>query len=109
MESQVYFADEKLKETYDKLVESKTEEQELHKWISRAIYYLKQNAFCGIQVKKELIPKKYVQKYQIDNLWEYDLPKVWRLLYSVARDRIIILSIILEWMGHKDHERRFGY
>ena len=109
MESQVYFVDEKLKETYNKLVESKTEEQELHKWISRAIDDLKQNAFCGIQVKKELIPKEYTQKYQIDNLWKYDLPKGWRLLYSVARDGIIVISIILEWMDHKDYERRFGY
>jgi Txe/YoeB family toxin of Txe-Axe toxin-antitoxin module len=109
MESQVYFADEKLKEVYDSLEESKTEEQELHKWISRAIDDLKQDAFSGIQIKKEFIPKEYIQKYAIDNLWKYDLPKGWRLLYSVSRDGIIVLSIILEWMDHKNYERRFGY
>ncbi len=109
MESQVYFADEKLKEAYNKLEESKAEEKELYKWISRAIEDLKHDAFSGIQVKKELIPKEYILKYQIDNLWKYDLPRGWRLLYSVAREGIIVLSIILEWMDHKNYEKRFGY
>ena len=109
MESEVYFADEKLKETYNKLEDSKAEEKELHKWISRAIDDLKQDAFVGIQIKKELFPAEYVQKYNIDNLWKYDLPKGWRLLYTVGKDGIIVLSIILEWMDHKNYERRFGY
>ena len=109
MESQVYFADEKLKEVYEKLKDARTEEQEIYKWISRAIEDLKINAFTGIQVKKEQIPKEYIQKYGIDNLWKYDLPKGWRLLYSIARDGVLVLSILLEWMDHKNYERRFGY
>jgi len=109
MKSEVYFADEKLKKVYDTLEDSKTEEKELHKWISRAIDDLKADAFSGIQVKKELIPKEYIKDYNIDNLWKYDLPKGWRLLYSVSRDGIIVLSIILEWMDHKNYERRFNY
>lgn len=48
MESQVYFADEKLKEAYDSLEEDKAEEQELHKWIFRAIGDLKRDSFVGI-------------------------------------------------------------
>jgi hypothetical protein len=50
-----------------------------------------------------------LKKYKIDNLWKYDLPKAWRLLYSVARDEIIIISIILEWLPHKEYEKRFKY
>jgi len=37
------------------------------------------------------------------------IPNGWRLIYSVANGEIKILSIILEWMSHKDYERRFGY
>ena len=75
----------------------------------RAIHDLRQNAFAGIQVPKRLIPKEYIQKYKINNLWKYDLPKGWRLIYSVANGQVCILSIVLEWMSHKDYERRFKY
>jgi len=109
MKSTVAFADEKLKEAYNKLKDSKVEDQELYKWINRAIQDLQGDAFCGIQVPKRLIPKIYIDKYQIDNLWKYDFPRGWRLLYSVAREGIVIVSILIEWMDHKNYERRFGY
>lgn len=70
---------------------------------------MEENAFCGIQIPKRLIPKTYLRKYGVDNLWKYDLPEGWRLLYSVRRDEIIVVSIILEWPPHKEYERRFGY
>lgn len=109
MKSVVYFGDEKLKEAYLKLQTTKVEDKMLYKWVSRAINDLQENAFCGIQVPKRLIPKVYIDKYNIDNLWKYDLPKGWRLLYSVAKEEIYVISIILEWMNHKDYERRFNY
>ena len=68
-----------------------------------------QNAFCGTQIPKRLFPKEYIQKYGITNLWKYDLPKAWRLLYSVAKDEVVVISIILEWFDHKEYERRFKY
>ena len=61
MKSQVNFADEKLKDAYEKLETSKTEDKILHKWINRAIEDLAENAFCGIQVPKKLIPTEYIQ------------------------------------------------
>ncbi len=109
MKSIVYFGDEKLKDAYDKLKTSRVEDQTLYKWISRAIDDLEENSFCGIQIPKKLIPKVYIDKYGIDNLWKYDLPKGWRLIYSVANDEVCIISIILEWMNHKDYEKRFNY
>lgn len=109
MKSIVHFGDEKLKEAYETLKTSKVEEQLLYKWISRAIDDLSNNAFCGIQIPKRLIPKIYIEKYNIDNLWKYDLPKGWRLIYSVTNEGVCILSIILEWMDHKEYEKRFNY
>jgi Txe/YoeB family toxin of Txe-Axe toxin-antitoxin module len=102
----VAFADEKVKEAYELL---KKENPELFKFIERAIDDLKKDPYCGIAIQKRLIPKIYIKKYNIDNLWKYDLPGAWRLLYSVISDRIKIISIILEWMDHKQYERRFGY
>ena len=107
--SKIKFADEKVRQAFEELRNSKTEGQALHKFLSQAFENLKEDAFTGIQIPKKLIPKEYLQKYGIDNLWKYNLPNAWRLLYSVARDEIIVVAIILEWMPHKDYEKRFGY
>jgi Txe/YoeB family toxin of Txe-Axe toxin-antitoxin module len=109
MKSEIKFAEEKLKESFDKLKESKTEDKKLYEWINRALDDLEENAFCGIQVAKRLIPKSYIQKYGIGNLWKYDMPRGWRLLYSVANNEINVLSIILEWVDHKEYEKRMKY
>lgn len=102
----VAFADEKVKEAAQLL---KKEDPELYKFIERAIEDLKKDTFCGTSIPKKLIPKIYIKKYNIDNLWKYDLPGAWRLLYSVAGDKVKIVAIILEWLDHKEYERRFGY
>ncbi len=109
MKSKIVFADIKVKEACEKLKDSKTEDKQLHQWLIRAFKDLEQNAFSGIQIPKKLIPKGYIQKYSIDNLWKYNLPNAWRLIYSVAGDKVIVISIIIEWMDHKKYERRFGY
>ena len=109
IKSRVFFADEKLKKDFENLEKGKYSEKEIYLWIKRAIDDLKLNAHRGIQVPKKIIPKKYIQKYGIDNLWKYDLPRGWRLIYSVANESIEVISIVLEWMDHKEYERRFKY
>ena len=109
MECKVVFADKKLKVAFEKLKDCKTEDKKLFKWLNRAFDDIAENAFCGIQIQKKQIPKKYIDKYDLDNMWKYNLPNAWRLLYSVARDEIIIISIILEWLPHKEYERKFDY
>jgi Txe/YoeB family toxin of Txe-Axe toxin-antitoxin module len=108
MKSEVYFVDEKIKESYENLKEGKFEDKRLYEYIGRAIEDLKKDYSAGIHVPKKLIPKDY-KKYGIDNLWKYDLPNGWRLMYSVADDEVKIISIVLEWLDHKNYERRFGY
>jgi len=109
MKSKIKYAEEKVKKSLEELKNSRTEDQKLFKWINRAMDDLEENAFCGIQIQKKLIPKIYIEKYGIDNLWKYDLPKGWRLIYSVVNGEVQILSIILEWMSHKEYEKRFKY
>ena len=62
-----------------------------------------------LQTPKKLWPKDYVKKYNIDNLWKYDLPNAWRLIYTIKADQITVLAVVLEWFDHKDYERRFRY
>ena len=59
--------------------------------------------------KKKVNPKELKQKYNIDNLWIYNLRKDWRLLYSIGKDEIELIAVVLDWMNHKDYERLFGF
>jgi len=85
-------------------------EDPIKKGISRAIKDLQQNAFSGIQIPKRLWPKDYIKKYGINNLWKYDLPNSWRLIYTITpENEVELISAILEWFDHKEYERRFKY
>lgn len=109
MKTRVVFADARLKKAFEDLKDSRTEDKRLYEWLVRAFKDLEKDAFCGTQVQKKLIPKEYTKKYGIDNLWKYNLPNAWRLIYSIAADKVIVISIIIEWMDHKSYEKRFKY
>jgi Txe/YoeB family toxin of Txe-Axe toxin-antitoxin module len=106
MECKVKFVDEKLKLAFEDIEHS---DPRLHKEIEKALNDICQNAFCGRNVKKELIPKEFIKKFEINNLWIYNLRADWRLLYTIGRDEIEVLALILDWMNHKDYERLFGF
>ena len=104
--SRVVFISDELEKNFHSL----KEDDPIKKSIVRAIKDLKQNAFSGIQIPKRLFPKEYVQKYGVKNLWKYDLPKGWRLIYTVTPDNEVdLISAILEWFDHKEYEKRFKY
>ena len=107
--SEIYFVDENLKKAFEELKSGTSEETRLYEWLKRAFEDMQQNAFCGIQISKRLIPTEYTKRYGIRNLWKYNLPDAWRLLYSVQGSEVKIISIVLEWMNHKNYDRKFGY
>lgn len=107
--SDIRFIDENIQEALYKLEKGDDSERELFKFINQAFDNIEENSFCGIQIPKKIIPKEYTSKYDIKNLWKYDLPKGWRLIYSVVNDEIVVVSLVLEWMNHKEYEKRFKY
>ena len=100
----VQFANEKVREAFDKL-----DDKDLKKLIERAFCDIEANPFCGIQIPKDRIPNEYTKKFGIKNIWKYNLPNAWRLIYSVEGGEIFVVTIILEWLDHKEYERRFHY
>ena len=100
----VGFISQKLKHQFDTL-----KDKQLYHFIDHAIDDLKKNPACGTKIQKKLWPKEYKKKYEITNLWKYDLPSGWRLLYSVANGDVVVLAIIIEWFSHKEYERKFKY
>jgi len=105
----VAFADASVRKAYEELEGGRFEEKELKKHIDTAIRDLKESPFCGIMIPSKLWPKEYVLKFKVNNLWKYDLPRGWRLVYFVAGNEIEIVSIILEWFDYEKYEKRFGY
>jgi hypothetical protein len=80
------------------------------KAIIRAIKDIKENCYCGRNVRKKLIPKTLIDKYKLNNLWIYNLPSSWRLLYSLTTSgEIELIAVVLNWMNHKDYERLFKF
>ncbi len=105
----VAFITLKIKQEWEALKDGKFEDKQLYKFINRSIDDLKANPTCGIKITKHLWPKEYVRKFGITNLWKYDLPNAWRLIYTIETDEIRIVNIILEWFDHKEYEKRFKY
>ena len=102
----VGFIDEKAEKEYHR---AKEENPILFKFLERATDDLKVNPRVGTKIPSKLWPREYVQNYRIDNLWKYDLPNAWRLMYTIVKDEIRIVSVLLEWLDHKNYEKRFGY
>ena len=95
MKCDVMFANEKVKEAFDKLDSGKYEEKQLKQFLIRALEDISKNAFCGIRIPKKLIPEEYVKRYNIHNTWKYNLPDGWRLIYSVENNQLYVISIVL--------------
>ncbi len=107
--SKVKFIDEKTKKAFEELSTGNIDERKIYQWLIRAFKDLEENAFSGIQIPKRLIPQEYIKNYDIHNLWKYNLPDAWRLLYSVENQEILVVTIVLDWMDHKSYEKKFNY
>jgi predicted CopG family antitoxin len=76
-------------ETYSKL-EKEAEQSKTSKMILEAINKKKEliriNPHYGEPVAKKLIPKEYLEKYQITNLFHVELPGFWRMNYTLTNN-----------------------
>ncbi|MBU0762773.1 MAG: hypothetical protein KKD39_07075 [Candidatus Altiarchaeota archaeon] len=107
--SKVQFADDKVKKAFLELGKGSQDEKQLQQFLIRAFNDIEENCFCGIQIPKKLIPKEYLKKYNVKNLWKYNLPDAWRLIYSIENGKLLVIAIVLEWMDHTNYERKFKY
>lgn len=81
---------------------------ELKKHIDDAMDLLKLDLFRGNKIEKKLWPKRYIDEHGINNLFRYQLPKGYRMLYTiVSTDETICL--LIEVLTHKEYDKLFGY
>jgi len=83
--------------------------QTLLRSIIRVRDLLKQNPFAGDQVPKRQIPPKYIQKFDVDNVWRIELADRWRLVYTITGNQIEIITFVMDIFNHKDYDKVFGY
>ena len=107
--NEVAFINETLKNSYEKLKNGKFEDKKICYFIDRAISDLKKDPLCGSRIPSRLTPKFYLDKFGMKDIWKYDLPEGWRLIYSIIGSEVKIISLLLEWFDHKEYERRFSY
>ena len=83
--------------------------QSIFRSIDRVKNWLKNNPFVGEQVQKSLIPKHYIQQYDITNLWRIELSNYWRLIYTIRSTEVEIINFVLNIVNHKKYDKIFGY
>ena len=83
--------------------------QSIFRSIERVKIWLKENPFAGDQIRKGQIPKHYIQKYGVNNLWRIELSNYWRLIYTIKSDELEIIVFVLDISDHKKYEELFGY
>ncbi len=86
---------------------SKSFNQQLLKSIDKKLGYLRMNPVAGESAQKPL-PREFVMRYGINNLWIIDLVNYWRMFYTLKPNEIEIIALVLEWMNHNKYNRVFG-
>ncbi|MDP2906458.1 MAG: hypothetical protein Q8O03_00810 [Nanoarchaeota archaeon] len=77
--------------------------------IKQKIRFLKENPQYGIHIAKNKIPKEYIIKYDVNNLWKVNLSGAWRMIYTIRGSEIDIIALILDMLDHRSYEKKFGY
>ncbi len=107
---------QKVKEERENGIESSVF-QILLKSIESKIALLKINCDYGIQIPRKNTPQKYLQHYEVTNLWKVNLSGYWRMIYTLKQpyrektgvDFITVWLDILDIIDHQTYDKIFGY
>ena len=78
--------------------------------INKCIDALKENMLAGEQIRKGQIPRYYIRRFGVTNLYRFRLDRARRASYTIVSMDGLIKVIILEvFPDHKSYERRFHY
>ena len=70
---------------------------------------LQKNPFYGVQIPKNLIPRIYIERYDVENLWKCNLSLAWRAIYFIKGERERIFVSIVGLVDHSTYDKIFGY
>ena len=71
---------------------------------------LAENRIAGHQVPRDRIPRKYLEKYELKNLYHYPHPEGYRSVYTLLHDGDNRVSVVvLGLFTHNEYDDLFGY
>ena len=70
--------------------------------LDEAMDLLKKDPTMGNRIKTNLWPKKYMRKYDINNLYRYRAGSNWRVIYTVLGKPDGLICVILDALDHKN-------
>jgi hypothetical protein len=80
-------------------------EHKIAKWIGDMEGVLKENMYAGDLIRKSQIPKQYLERFGVNNLYRYSHPEGFRSCYTILNGCPYILDI----MTHPEYDKMFGY
>jgi len=78
----------------------------------KKIELIKNNPGCGDNIPKSQIPKEYIEKYKINNLFRIELSNYWRCLYTLIdekENKIEIIAFVIDFLDHNKYNKKFKY
>jgi len=85
-------------------------ERMILKSVHQKVDLIKMNPHYGDPVAKNLIPREYLIKFEVTNLFRVELPNFWRMLYTLTNSGDIeIVAFILDIIDHDVYNKKFGY
>ena len=89
---------------------SKTEQSILNA-VNKKSELIKVNPHYGDPISHDLIPKEYIQKYGVTNLFRVELPSFWRMLYTLTNNdtEVEIIAFVLDIVGHPAYDKIMKY
>lgn len=92
------------------LLNSLPEDHKFAKWINDMADRLLYDRRSGQSIAKEKIPKRYILKYDVNNLYRYAHPEGYRSCYTLLiMDKGRICAWILDILSHPEYDDLFGY
>jgi len=79
--------------------------------IRKKIDLIKSDPHYGDPIAKDLIPRFYINKYGIKNLFRVELPNYWTMLYSLkdGETEAEIIAFVLDLTDHPAYNKKFRY
>lgn len=86
----------------------------VHEALRRKADRLKEDPQTGTYVSPSRVPKSTKRRWErrvgpVTNLYKLDLPRAWRVLYTVGSEGADRAVLILEIVNHTEYERLLGY
>lgn len=75
----------------------------------KCIEKMKVDREAGKRIQKRRIPKEYLNKFAVTNIWKINLDARWRMVYAIVGDEKSLVCVVIDVLDHKEYDRKFGY